>query len=415
MLIVVGLLIAAIGAVLLLVPSVPWLGRQAGAYNPLGEPTGARGVKVMQARKSFRCAAAVFVLVVYFAAASADDAPRQSHQLQLSQTLQVESYQLHSLVFSPDGKILAAGGWKSANNGRDIAIKLWDVRSGGLIRTLSGHTGLVNSLAFSPNSRILASGSNDKTVNLWDVSSGEIKGRLGEFAGEIAAVDFSTDGRLLAIGGYGARIPGNERNRIGFGELKLWDVELGKLKLDLTDHPMVAYAVAISPDGETLVAGGRSHTSGPAGLLQAWNVSTGKWKFSLDGHRGLVHCVAFAPDGDTLASASDKDALIRMWDLKTAKQKTTLTVPDGARCRAIAYFPSGKMVATGYAVDRSKPRGVKGDIAIWNTASQLEIERVSVSEYSFATFGSLAVSPNGAIVACSVGQEISLWKVAGAP
>ena len=72
---------------------------------------------------------------------------------------------VHSLVFSPDGKMLASGSW-------DHTIKLWDVVSGAELRTLKGHSDRVTSVAFSPDGKMLASGSWDHTIKLWDVVSG---------------------------------------------------------------------------------------------------------------------------------------------------------------------------------------------------------------------------------------------------
>jgi WD40 repeat protein len=68
-----------------------------------------------------------------------------------------------SVAFSPDGRLLASGS-------RDKTIKLWEVASGSLVRTLTGHTDSVFSVAFSPDGRLLASGSDDNTIRLWDIS-----------------------------------------------------------------------------------------------------------------------------------------------------------------------------------------------------------------------------------------------------
>jgi WD40 repeat protein len=68
-----------------------------------------------------------------------------------------------SVAFSPDGRLLASGSY-------DKTIKLWDVATGSLVRTLSGHTDDVYSVAFSPDGRLLASGSGDETIRLWDIS-----------------------------------------------------------------------------------------------------------------------------------------------------------------------------------------------------------------------------------------------------
>ena len=106
---------------------------------------------------------------------------------------------LYCVALSPDGKILASGGY-------DQKIKLWNVETGGEIRTLSGHNGCVYGLAFRPDGKILASASADRTVKLWEVASGQRRETFSQPLKDQFAVAFSADGKRLAAGGADNRI-----------------------------------------------------------------------------------------------------------------------------------------------------------------------------------------------------------------
>ena len=198
---------------------------------------------------------------------------------------------VNSVSFSPDGRTLASGSY-------DKTVRLWDVVTGGHIRTLVGHTDWVYSVSFSPDGRTLASGSWDDTVRLWDVVTG---GHIRTLVGHtdwVYSVSFSPDGRTLASGSWDRTV-------------RLWDVVTGGHIRTLVGHTDWVYSVSFSPDGRTLASGSWDDT------VRLWDVVTGGHIRTLTGHTGLVNSVSFSPDGRTLASGS-RDGTVLLWELTPA-------------------------------------------------------------------------------------------------
>ena len=163
-------------------------------------------------------------------------------------------YPVMSVVFSPDGKKLAAAS-------RDMTIKVWDVATAKRF-TLQGHTHAVYSVAFSPDGKTLASASSDKTVRLWDLATNKERATLQGHTESVMSVAFSPDGKTLASASHDKTV-------------KFWDVATGKERATLKGHEGMVYSVAFSPDGKTLASAGGS-TFGKPGELTAWDIATGK-------------------------------------------------------------------------------------------------------------------------------------------
>ncbi|MEH2035302.1 protein kinase domain-containing protein [Nostoc sp.] len=287
-------------------------------------------------------------------------------------TLQGHFSYVISVAFSPDGKILASGSC-------DNIIKLWDVGTGRVIYTLKGHSYWVTSLAFSPDGKILTSGSGDKTIKLWNVTRGRQIRTLKGHSEWVRSVAFSPDGKTLVSGS-------------GDKTIKLWNVTRGRQIRTLEGHSEWVRSVAFSPDGKTLVSGSDDKT------IQLWDVTTGGQICTFKGHSGWVTSVAFSPDGKILASGSE-DKTIKLWNVTTGGQIRTLQGHSDS-IRSVAFSPDGKILASG-SYDKT--------IKLWDVGTAREIYTLQGHSSSVT---SVAFSPDGKIlVSGSHDNTINIWQV----
>jgi WD40 repeat protein len=228
-----------------------------------------------------------------------------SGELQLQHSLRGDIGQIYALDFSPDDSMLAAGG--------QLGIQIWDWEMGKEKLTIvEGHTAPIIDLAFSPNGNMLASGGMDTIILLWDVATGAI---IGEpLTGHQATVNdlaFSPDGDLL---GSVACIHPDDLYCEG-GELILWNLRDEPISSKSTSiHAHNVWALAFSPDGETLATGSADET------IQLWDMASGDPVGDpIQGHEGGVTSLAFSPDGDLLASGG-LDAEVHLTDLASRQR-----------------------------------------------------------------------------------------------
>ena len=224
---------------------------------------------------------------------------------------------VRTVEFSPVNALLVASA------GESNIIKLWNLRKN-TVEAFRGHTGRVNSVAFSPNGELLASVSDDKTIRFWNVQSQQ-KIAIRTITDRYQSIAFSPDGQLLATGGS--------------KHIKLWNVR-NRTEIATLQQNQDVRTVAFSPDGRLLAAGDGSG-NGP-GTVKVWNVQRRRIVVTLDGDPKNIKTVAFSSDNRYLAS-SGWDGQLKVWNV--SNWTLFRTIPHTGYYD-VDFSPDGKMLAS---------------------------------------------------------------------
>jgi len=246
---------------------------------------------------------------------------------------------------------------------------------------LTGHEDKVNSIAYSPDSLFLASGSSDGTVRLWDTRTGqEAISPLRSGDGKVTSVAFSPDGRFVASG-------------MSDGPICIWDVRVGRSSMSpLLDHEGDVTCVTFSPDGKLIASVGSDRR------VRLWDAESGQLIKAMADHELPVAVVAFNAKGNILFSCSD-DGDVTRWDVLTRKRMDKPYSDPGYTALSMAFALDGSAIALGIATSQ--------EVRVWDAEFKSEIGPVIKTD---VLFKAIAFSSDCQCIFTAGANGVTLWN-----
>ncbi len=332
----------------------------------------------------------------------------------LLRTLKGHSDLVNGVVVTPDGK-------SAVSASQDQTLKVWDLETGRVLRTLEGHSDSVFCVAVTPDGKWAVSASRDATLKVWDLENGGALRTLEGHSSYVNGVAVTPDGKRA--------VSASEDHT-----LKVWDLETGRALRTLEGHSAHVEGVAVTPDGKRAVS-----ASGD-GMLKVWDLEIGLALRTLEGHSDWVYGVAVTPDGKRSISASG-DKTLKVWDLETGLALRTLeghsdwvhgvaVTPDGKRAVSASWdhtlkvwdVETGRVLRTleghsahvdGVTVTPNGKRAVSASwdntLKVWDLQTGGALRPLEV--HSDSVFG-LAVTPDGSqAVSASRDRTAKVWDL----
>lgn len=282
-----------------------------------------------------------------------------------------------SVAFSPDGHYLALVA--PAGQGRSMA--LWDLSTGREVPDRFASSGAsITAVAFSADSKTIASGDFVGRVTLWDVATGEKSDPIGTDGQFVWHVAPSADGSSFVVATMDETVRIYRLDRIGEPTV-------------LVGHQAAVKSIAFSPDNRTIASAGFDDT------VRLWEAKTGRLEATLHGHTNEVWCVAFSPTG--LLASGSADNTVKLWDIQTRTELDTLK-GHTKQVWTVAFLPDGKTLASG---------SQDGTVRLWNISNGEPQGRI-VGRHNGRAISSVVFSPDGKSLASGADDfGVRIWDV----
>ena len=284
-----------------------------------------------------------------------------------------------TLAFSPDSRLIALGATDR--------IMLLDIVTGKEVGKLDAPMDVVMGLSFTPDGKSLISASQDGKVSFWNVAASKVRFQRDARLWMIRSMTLSRDGRMLAVGGV-------------YNAIRLWDGTGQELFQESKGHDAAIEALAFAPNGKQLATGSENRE------LCLWDMPAGSLRRRFDTPNS-VRSLAFAPDGKVLAAVFPSSRVVRLWDADTGKIAQEFS-REGLGARCVAFAPDGNTLLTAHSGlwhGQSQPTGLN----VWAVKSGKHVREYPLQTASLET---MAYASDGQTVVLGAGDgEILVWDL----